>query len=92
MSYALFANDVKVSRAFPTKSDVWQHAADSGLVMEVGSREEDPPRRVLDMGYAIHECQPDLSEASKAPGMSEYEISQLIATCTANPRSAAVAS
>ena len=92
MSYALFANDIKVSKAFPTKSDVWQHAADSGLVMELGSHEEDPPRRVLDMGYAIHECPSDEAEASTAPGMSEYEISQLIATCSANPRSATAAS
>ena len=92
MSYALFANDIKVSRAFPSKSEVWQHATDSGLVMELSSREEDPPRRVLDMGYAIHECPSDQAETSTAPGMSEYEISQLIAACTASPRSATAAS
>jgi hypothetical protein len=92
MSYALFSNDVKVSKAFPTKSEVWQHASDSGLVIEVGSREEDPPRRILDMGYAIHDCGPDKSETSQAPGMSEREISQLIAACSVNPRSAAAAS
>jgi hypothetical protein len=92
MPYALFSNAVKVSKAFPTKSEVWQHAADSGLVIEVGSREEDPPRRILDMGYAIHECAPDQTDTSKAPGMSEHEIAQLIAACCVNPPSAAAAS
>jgi hypothetical protein len=92
MPYALFSNSIKVSKAFPTKSEVWQHAADSGLVVEVGSREEDPPRRILDMGYAIHECATDQAEVSHAAGMSEHEISQLIAGCAVNPRSAAAAS
>jgi hypothetical protein len=92
MPYALFSNSEKVSKAFPSKSEVWQHATESGLVVEVGSREEDPPRQILDMGYAIHECSPDPDEASTVPGMSESEISQLIAGCTVNPRSAAAAS
>jgi hypothetical protein len=92
MSYALFSNSVKVSKAFPNKSDVWQHAADSGLVMEVGLGEEDPPRRILDMGYAIHECAPDPVDKSRATGMSEEDISQMIAACTPNRPSAAAAS
>lgn len=92
MPYALFSNSEKVSKAFPSKSEVWQHAAESGLVVEVGSREEDPPRQILDMGYAIHECSPDPVVASVAPGMSESEIAQLIATCNVSPQSAVAAS
>lgn len=92
MPYALFSNSVKVSKAFPNKSDVWQHAAESGLVMEVGLGEEDPPRRILDMGYAIHECPADKSEPSDAKGMSEHDISQMIATCQLSQRSVAAAS
>lgn len=92
MSYALFSNDAQVSQAFPTKSEVWQHAAESGLVVEVGSREEDPPRQILDMDYAIHECSADQRIEASMPGLSEHDIAQLIAACTANRRSAAVAS
>jgi hypothetical protein len=92
MPYALFSNNVKVSKAYPTKSEVWQHAADSGLVMEVGSREEDPPRRLLDMGYAIHECASEPIEPSHADGMSEHDIAQLIAACSVSPPSAAASS
>lgn len=84
MPYALFSNSVKVSKAFPSKSDVWQHAVESGLVMEVGSGEEDPPRRLLDTGYAIREC--------IAGGTSEHDISQMFADCQLNQRSAAAAS
>ena len=92
MPYALFSHAEQVSKAFASKAEVWQHAAESGLVVEVGSREEDPPRRILDMGYAIGECPPDNAAASKAPGMSEHEIAQLIASCTSSRPSAAAAS
>jgi hypothetical protein len=92
MPYALFSNSVKVSKAFPSKSDVWQHAADSGLVMEVGLGEEDPPRRILDMGYAIHECAADPADKSQANGMSEHDITQMIAACTTSRPSVAAAS
>lgn len=92
MSYALFSNSVQVSKAFPNKSDVWQHAAESGLVMEVVLGEEDPPRRLLDIGYAIHACAADTVEKSDTIGMSEHDISQMIAACQLNQRSAAAAS
>lgn len=92
MPYALFSSSAKVSKAFPNKSDVWQHAAESGLVQEVGLGEEDPPRRILDMGYDIHECAPDPVETSHADGMSEHDISQMIAACTASRPSATAAS
>ena len=31
--YALFENNTKLSRAFPTEMDVWRYAEDSGLVI-----------------------------------------------------------
>jgi len=91
MPYALFANAVKISKAFPAKSDVWHHAEEAGLVTELGLGEEDPPRRILDMGYAIRECPADSAEAHVG-GMSEDDISQMIAACRANPPSANAAS
>ncbi|WP_371420583.1 hypothetical protein [Tardiphaga sp.] len=92
MPYALFSNSIKVSKAFPNKSDVWQHAAESGLVMEVGLGEEDPPRRLLDMGYAIHACAADPIEKSDATGLRENDMCQMITACQLNQRSAAAAS
>jgi hypothetical protein len=92
MPYALFSKSTKVSKAFPTKSEVWQYAAESGLVTEVGLGEEDPPRRILDMDYAIHECDADAPDTSAASGMSEHDIAQLIAGCQVNRLSEAAAS
>lgn len=92
MPYALFANATKVSKAFASKADVWRHAEESGLVTEVGLGEEDPPRRVLDMDYAIKECAPDPAERLPEHGMSEHDIAQMIASCRVSPPSAVSAS
>jgi hypothetical protein len=92
MPYALFSNATKVSKAFASKADVWRHADESGLVTEVGLGEEDPPRRILDMDYAIKECAPDPAEHGSKQGMSEHDISQMIANCRVSPPSAAAAS
>lgn len=92
MPYALFANTAKVSRAYPTKSEVWRHAEESGLVTDVGLGEEDPPRRILDMDYDIRECAPDAAEQASEDGLSEHDISQMIAACRVNRPSAAAAS
>jgi hypothetical protein len=59
MAYALFTNDEKISRAFPTRSDVWRHADEAGLVIEVPPEEGEPPRRELDQDYTIKACPPD---------------------------------
>jgi len=67
MPYALFCQDSKISRAFPTKADVWKHAADNGLVVDLSSDEENPsPKRILDNGYVIRECADDPVEAHDA--------------------------
>ncbi len=86
MSYALFSDNVKISPVFPTKSEVWQHAAQRGLVMELSSGEEDPPRRILNMGYAINSSAPD------KPDASGRDIMPLVATRSINPPSATAAS
>ena len=57
MPYALFENESKLSRAFPTATDVWRCAEDCGLVID-----EANGRRRLDEGYMIKPCQPDGTE------------------------------
>jgi hypothetical protein len=63
MPYALFSNDAKLSRAYPTEADVWKHARKSGLVVDVATEEEKPvPRPVLDNDYEIKPCPADPEE------------------------------
>ena len=63
MPYALFSNDAKLSKAYPTEADVWKQAQKSGLVVDVVSDEGQPaPRPVLDNDYEIRACQPDPHE------------------------------
>ena len=63
MPYALFCQEAKLSKAYPTEADVWKLAQKSGLVVDVVSEEEIPvPRPVLDNDYEIKPCQPDPDE------------------------------
>jgi hypothetical protein len=63
MAYALFSNDAKLSKAYPTEADVWKVARKSGLVVDVASEEEKAaPRPVLDNDYEIKSCNPDPHE------------------------------
>lgn len=63
MPYALFCNDAKLSKAYPTEADVWKVAQNSGLVVDVVSEDgKVAPRPVLDNDYEIRPCQPDLQE------------------------------
>ena len=63
MPYALFSNDAKLSKAYPTEADVWKHARKSGLVVDVTSEPAKPaPRPVLDNDYEIKPCRPDPQE------------------------------
>jgi hypothetical protein len=63
MPYALFSNDAKLSRAYPTEADVWKLARMSGLVIDVESEEDKPtPHPVLDNDYEIRPCPPDPQE------------------------------
>ena len=58
MPYALFSNEAKLSKAYPTEADVWKVAQKSGLVVDVVSEEaKAAPRPVLDHDYEIKLCQ-----------------------------------
>ena len=43
MPYALFCNEAKLSKAYPTEADVWKVAQKSGLVVDVVSRRQSRP-------------------------------------------------
>ena len=45
MPYALFCNDAKLSKAYPTEADVWKEARKSGLVVDVTSDGNKPAPR-----------------------------------------------
>ncbi len=63
MPYALFCNDAKLSRVYPTEADVWKLAQRSGLVVDVASGGDKPaPQLVLDNDYQIKPCPPDPGE------------------------------
>jgi len=63
MPYALFCNEAKLSKAYPTEAEVWKQARRSGLVVDVTSEDEKPaPRPVLDNDYEIKPCRPDPQE------------------------------
>ena len=63
MPSALFCQEAKLSKAYPTEADVWRLARQSGLVVDAVSDEErQAPRPVLDNDYEIKPCQPDPDE------------------------------
>ncbi len=63
MPYALFYQDAKLSKAYPTEADVWKLARKSGLVVDAISEEEkSAPRPVLDNDYEIRPCQLEPNE------------------------------
>jgi len=63
MPYALFCNEARLSRTYPTEADVWKLARQSGLVVDAVSDEEKPsPRPLLDNDYEIRPCRPDPHE------------------------------
>jgi hypothetical protein len=63
MPYALFCNEAKLSKAYPTEADVWKHALHSGLVVDAASDQETrSPQPMLENDYEIKPCQPDPRE------------------------------
>lgn len=65
MPYALFCDDAKISKAYRTEAEVWKHASENGLVVDVASDAEHPtPRRILDNEYEIRPCAEDPPEKS----------------------------
>ena len=60
MPYALFCNDAKLSKSYPSEADVWTLARQSGLVVDAASDEEKAHARpVLDNDYEIRACRAD---------------------------------
>ena len=53
MSYALFVADDLIAGPFTTKAECWEEATARGLITLIASFDEDPPRRVLNLRYAI---------------------------------------
>jgi hypothetical protein len=51
MPYALFENEFRLSRTFPTAADVWRCAEDCGLLVDDADGEQR-----LDDGYSIKPC------------------------------------
>ena len=87
MPYALFCNDAKLSKTYPSEADVWKLARQSGLVVDAVIEEEKAiPRPVLDNDYEIRACRPEPDEdpaqqqgrgrarAQARPGMFVTEI------------------
>jgi hypothetical protein len=71
MPYALFCDDAKLSKSYPTEADVWKLAAESGLVTDVDAKNSKPtPRRVLDNDYEIRPCQ---AEPGECPEKNERD-------------------
>jgi hypothetical protein len=63
MPYALFCNEAKLSKAYPTEADVWKLAQQSGLVVDIALEKGQPSARpVLENDYEIKPCQPDPQE------------------------------
>jgi hypothetical protein len=62
MPYALFCNEARLSKAYPTEADVWKLARHSGLVVGTASDREPSQRPVLDNDYEIKPCRPDPQE------------------------------
>lgn len=74
MPYALFTNDEKISKAFPSKDEVWEHADEAGLVIDVRSDDDkDQPKRVLDQDYTIKPCEADTPAEQPAPALRVKE-------------------
>jgi hypothetical protein len=71
MPYALFSNDAKLSKAYPTEADVWKVARRSGLVVDVVSENGTiGPRPVLDNDYEIRPCR---CESNEDPAKNKAE-------------------
>ncbi|WP_166297597.1 MULTISPECIES: hypothetical protein [unclassified Bradyrhizobium] len=63
MPYALFYQDAKLSKAYPTEADVWRLARKSGLVVDaVSGEEQSSPRPLLENNYEIRPCQAEPDE------------------------------
>jgi hypothetical protein len=74
MPCALFCQDEKISMAYPTEANVWEHAVENGLVVDVSPDDEDAtPMRVIDNDYTIRPCDPDPKE-NHDPRLTDFVL------------------
>jgi len=62
MAYALFCNEARLSKAYPTEADVWRIARQSGLVVDVRLDQERGTQPTLENDYEIRACEPEPQE------------------------------
>jgi hypothetical protein len=63
MPYALFCNDAKISKSYPSEADIWRFARLSGLVVDVATDgDKAHPHPLLDNGYEIRSCHAEPDE------------------------------
>jgi hypothetical protein len=63
MPYALFCDEAKLSKAYPTAADVWRLARQSGLVVQVATTTHRSAVHLrLDNDYEIRPCLPEPEE------------------------------
>jgi hypothetical protein len=67
VSYALFFQEVQIGEVVLTKAEAWAFAEKSGHVALVPAREEDPPRRILNLNYSIRRVAGDLGSGLARP-------------------------
>ena len=57
MPYALFCDEAKLSKAYPTEADVWRLARESGLVVDITTNaRRSAVHLCLDNNYEIKAC------------------------------------
>lgn len=65
MSYAMFEDDEKLTRSFPSREQVWKAAEQAGLVVP-----DAHGKMVLEDHFEIKPCEPDPDEILEAgPGL-----------------------
>jgi len=78
MPYALFCNEAKLSKAYPTEADVWRLARQSGLVVDVTiSARRSTVQLQLDNDYEIRPCAAEPEEdpwQNRAEAEHEFNV------------------
>ena len=73
MSYALFEDEEKLTRSFPSRQEVWNAAERAGLVVPGPNG-----KMVLEDHFEIKPCEPDPNEISVDPDSDFSPICRLI--------------
>ena len=74
MAYALFSQDTKISRTYPTEAEVWKHAEENELVIDAISAEGQAPKRMLDKDYTIKSCDADVPETDSDSSITDFAL------------------